>query len=219
LKNYKLTPKYNFWEPDHYAEFKRLSDIYRGKNDLKFLEIGAFEGRTSVWMLDNILTGDNSSLTCVDIDPTDNLTYNLNLHEGKVKLITECSHIFLNTNLFYELDWYDFIYIDGDHNAPGVLEDAVLSWRALKVGGIMYFDDYEMQIKDPWFYIMHKEFNDNPRLSFIHPHVAIDAFLSIYRGQYELLFKNYLVGIKKLVDIGGPNLYHGDNSQPKLILE
>jgi len=37
---------------------------------------------------------------------------------------------------------FDFIYIDGDHTAEGVLQDAVLAWRLLKAGGIMAFDDY-----------------------------------------------------------------------------
>jgi len=34
------------------------------------------------------------------------------------------------------------IYIDGNHEPEYVLEDAVLSFRKLKVGGIMIFDDY-----------------------------------------------------------------------------
>jgi hypothetical protein len=215
VPKYKLTPKFDFWEPDHYVEFERLAKIYKDKKDVRFLEIGSFEGRTSTWLLDNVLTGEGSNLTCVDVNPTDNLEHNLSKHTDKVTVIKSFSHIFLKSNDIA----YDFIYIDGDHNAPGVLEDAILSWRSLKVGGIIYFDDYEMKIKDPWFYIMHKEFKGNPRLSFIHPHVAVDAFLNIYRGQYEILFKNYLVGIKKLVDMGGENIHHGDDTQAALILE
>jgi hypothetical protein len=34
---------------------------------------------------------------------------------------------------------------DGSHRARDVLEDAVLSWPLLKVGGIMLFDDYLWQ--------------------------------------------------------------------------
>jgi len=216
---YKLTPKFDFWEPDHYTEFKRLSDTYGGKDNLKFLEIGAFEGRTSVWLLDNVLTGKGSTLTCVDVNPPENLKHNLSYHKDKARLVKTFSHEWFYEELVDGGGIYDFAYIDGDHNASGVIEDAVLAWRALKIGGSMYFDDYEMEIRDPWFYVMHKEFKDNPRLSFIHPHVAIDAFLNIYRGQYEILFKNYLVGIKKLVDFGGENVDHGDDTQPKLELE
>jgi predicted O-methyltransferase YrrM len=39
-------------------------------------------------------------------------------------------------------DFFDIIYIDGNHEPEYVLEDAVLSFRKLKKDGIMIFDDY-----------------------------------------------------------------------------
>jgi predicted O-methyltransferase YrrM len=39
-------------------------------------------------------------------------------------------------------DFFDIIYIDGNHQPEYVLEDAVLSFRKLKQGGVMIFDDY-----------------------------------------------------------------------------
>ena len=39
-------------------------------------------------------------------------------------------------------DFYDIIYIDGNHNNINILEDCVLSFRKLKVGGFMILDDY-----------------------------------------------------------------------------
>ena len=36
---------------------------------------------------------------------------------------------------------YDIIYIDGSHEARDVLEDAVLAYRLLKIGGLLIFDD------------------------------------------------------------------------------
>jgi predicted O-methyltransferase YrrM len=39
-------------------------------------------------------------------------------------------------------NFFDIIYIDGNHDPEYVLEDAVLSFRKLKVNGIMIFDDY-----------------------------------------------------------------------------
>jgi hypothetical protein len=38
--------------------------------------------------------------------------------------------------------YFDIIYIDGNHEPEYVLEDAVLSFRKLKVGGYLIFDDY-----------------------------------------------------------------------------
>jgi predicted O-methyltransferase YrrM len=39
-------------------------------------------------------------------------------------------------------DFFDLIYIDGNHDPEFVLEDAVLSFRKLRVGGVLIFDDY-----------------------------------------------------------------------------
>ncbi len=38
---------------------------------------------------------------------------------------------------------FDIIYIDGNHESKYVLEDAVIAFRKLKVGGWLIFDDYE----------------------------------------------------------------------------
>lgn len=37
-----------------------------GQPNLRFLEIGSFQGRSSVWLLQNVLTHPTSRLTCVD---------------------------------------------------------------------------------------------------------------------------------------------------------
>lgn len=39
---------------------------YKDKHNLNFLEIGSFEGRAAVWLLDHILTHQTTRLTCVD---------------------------------------------------------------------------------------------------------------------------------------------------------
>lgn len=41
-----------------------------------------------------------------------------------------------------EDSFFDIIYIDGNHEPEYVLEDAVLAFRKLKVGGYLIFDDY-----------------------------------------------------------------------------
>ena len=42
----------------------------------------------------------------------------------------------------FQDEFFDIIYIDGNHEPEYVLEDAVLSFRKLKKEGIMIFDDY-----------------------------------------------------------------------------
>jgi predicted O-methyltransferase YrrM len=66
----------------------------------------------------------------------------------------------------------DFILVDGLHTAIGVLRDAVLSFEALKIGGVMVFDDYLWES-------MPRELD--------RPKVAIDAFLKCYADSIELL--------------------------------
>jgi hypothetical protein len=58
-----------------------------------------------------------------------------------------------------------------------------MAWGMLKSGGVMLFDDYEWN--------KYPELVRNPKL-------GIDAFLGVYAGQYELMFKGYQLAVKKL---------------------
>ncbi len=42
----------------------------------------------------------------------------------------------------FEDQFFDIVYIDGNHQPEYVLEDAVLAFRKVKVGGYLLFDDY-----------------------------------------------------------------------------
>ena len=80
----------------------------------------------------------------------------------------------------FQDDFFDIIYIDGNHEQNFVLEDAVLSFRKLKKGGIMIFDDYG------W---------GGPDLT----QRGIDAFLVAYYKKIEVLGeKNTQVFVRKL---------------------
>jgi len=212
---YKFNPDLDFWEASHWMNFWKIQDMFQGKDNLEFLEIGTYEGKTTVWLINNVLTGAGCKISTIDAEEHPNTPHNLKKHSDMVYFYMGQSHLVLPTLYHRQGSSYDFIYVDGDHHASSMLEDIVMSWRLLKVGGILLMDDYEMEAKDPWFYIMHKEFLEHPRVNFVHPRCAIDAFLSLYRGQYELVFDNYQKGVRKLIDMGGKNLIHGDNGQPK----
>ena len=212
---YRFDPKFDWWTKDHHENYAALAeycDKYGG--GLRFLEIGVFEGRSTIWFVENILKKHkNGTYDLVEPDPAPNFKQNIDLLQQRVPHVNLIHHKnysehILPTMLAHHQE-FDFIYIDGDHNAQGVLQDAVMSWRLLKIGGVLLFDDYEMEATDPWHYISHKEFQDHPRLKFQHPKVAIDAFTTIYRGMYEVFFHNYQVGLKKVADLGGKNLFHG----------
>lgn len=223
----------DFWNKDHIRNFNRIRNYFFYEDEhlyipgfLSFLEIGVFEGRTSTWLLDNILLNDEDGssdcLTLIDPDVGPNFNYNMQkwliegelTEEGKkrINFIKDYSYNAL-PKLKTENKLFDLIYIDGDHNACGVLEDAVMAWKLLKENGILLFDDYLMEVKDSWFYISHKEFNQHHSLVWQHPRNAIDCFLNIYKGQYEIIIDNYQIGIRKVCDLGAKNLNHGDNTQ------
>lgn len=174
--------------------------------DKKFdlcLEIGAFEGLTSNYIVDNLLT-ENGRLVCIDpltdVYLNDNLSqediqkntvdfsyfkdqysrFKSNVKEhlitGKINLVRN-----LSTNVFpiliekYE-NKFDFIYIDGDHRPEAVYIDAVNSFKLCKTNGFILFDDYQ------WF----------------NTHEGIDKFLNEYYGRYGLISKDYQVLIQKI---------------------
>lgn len=193
MKNFKFqadwfTPQIPIWK-------KHLSE-FMGKPNLSFLEIGSFEGRSAIWLLENILTHPTSKITCIDtftgssehkdssIDLSKiekNFDYNISVSGfgNKVVKIKGKSNKILRQLNFKS---YDFIYIDGSHKAGDVLEDSVLSFQLLKNRGIIAFDDYEWDVNLP---------------EIEKPKMAIDAFLKIYEGRFELLFKGIQVIIRK----------------------
>jgi predicted O-methyltransferase YrrM len=183
------------WFSNNIPIWSHYLQKYMNKPNLNFLEIGSFQGRSTVWLLENILTNSISKITCIDtfegsIEHTINyqehiknlydvFKHNISDFKDKVIIKKNKSQIVLRQLE----DSYDFIYIDGDHKASSVLEDAVLSFPLLKNGGIMIFDDYL------WFEM--KNHIDNPKC-------AIDAFLEIYDDKIKVLHKEYQVIIEKL---------------------
>lgn len=79
-------------------------------------------------------------------------------------------------------DAYDFIYVDGSHLAPDVLTDAVLSWRLLKPGSIMIFDDFL------WDGLPRPE---------QRPGTAIRGFLRCHAGWFDLLGIGRQIALRK----------------------
>jgi predicted O-methyltransferase YrrM len=146
------------------------------------LEIGSYEGRSAVWLLDNILTNEQSRLTCIDIFEQPLLSKNLKSSSGshKTQFILGASARILKT---LPLRFFDFVYIDGFHGQVEVLEDAVLSFRLAKTGAMICFDDYA------W---------NDPKLN-RHgtPKIAIDAFLNIYNKKIDIVDVGYQIWIRK----------------------
>ena len=147
---------------------------------IKYLEIGANYGANLIAVSRTFALHPKSEIHC--IDPwEDSETYTeykneqkyiyesflqnmktfkcpVNVHRGYSK---DCL-------LEFEEKDFDIIFVDGNHEAPFVLEDAILSFRKLKLNGILIFDDYlwgqKYGVKD-----------------------AVDSFLLCYRNFVHLI--------------------------------
>lgn len=175
---------------------------FKGKPGIRCLEIGSYEGRSTVWLLKNILTDSGSTIDCCDLFPVeDRFVANTAPWADRVRMHRGASYWTLH-NLEGE---YDFIYVDGDHTAFSTLADAVLAWPLLKAGGIMIFDDYL------WFPQEMDPENKGPSwskeaaLRVIEQHpakcpkYAIDGFLGAMTGQCEVIGSDYQVAIRKIM--------------------
>ena len=73
-------------------------------------------------------------------------------------------------------NYFDFIYIDGSHQAPDVLADAVLGFKLLRVGGLIVFDDYLWSETMPY--------GKDPLRC---PKPAIDAFVNLNFRKLQII--------------------------------
>ena len=163
------------------------------RNGLKFLQLGVFTGDASKWLLEIILTGQDSHLTDVDTWQGSNesahhsMNFNEveNTYDVKVQQYSNVTKVKGKTFDFLRqapLNYFDFIYIDADHTAAGVLLDAEMSWVCLKSGGILAFDDYKWSDGT----------GDKNR-----PQPGIDTFLERHESELCILCKNWQVWVLK----------------------
>jgi len=177
--------------------FSRVNvDEYK-KKPINYLEIGTFYGANLLSVANSYGLHNDSKLYCVDPweDYTDYPEYknqqasiynsfinNVEKSGLKEKVIINRGYSNIEIPKFQD-NFFDIIYIDGNHEPEYVLEDAVLSFRKLKIDGVMIFDDYGWGGQDL-------------------TQRGIDAFLSGYRKRIVVsgppISKNTQVFIKKL---------------------
>ncbi len=160
------------------------------------LEIGSYEGASTCYLINTIAARHPLEIHCVDswaggvehqgmdmaaveerfrhnvrlamrqaVHPVEITVHKARSDEGLVGLLAagKAGH-------------FDFIYVDGSHQAPDVLSDAVLGFKLTKIGGVMAFDDYIWQEDLPYG-------RDPLRC----PKPAIDAFVNLYMRKVDIM--------------------------------
>lgn len=180
---------YNFtsdWFTHNIPVWDKALAPFKGKSGIQYLEVGLFEGRATMWMIENILTHPTSRLTGMDLFAGDHEnqhgsfkeTYLANLQlsgaADRATTIQGNSQVELRK---LPLESCDIVYIDGSHLNADVLEDAVLCWRLLKDGGVLIFDDYGGGAA-------------NPKL-------GIDTFVRYYGDHFDVVHNSIQLVLRK----------------------
>jgi predicted O-methyltransferase YrrM len=151
------------------------------------LEIGSWQGGSATWLLDKIVGPRGGHLSCIDtfegssehaawiggIGATLEELFDRNI--ARTGRAAQCRKIVgRSQDVLRRLadERFDFIYIDGAHEAKYVIQDALLAWPLLRDGAFMLFDD------------THFEFADRPEQN---AQTAISAFQSWFGDEMDVL--------------------------------
>lgn len=160
----------------------------------RILEIGSFEGASACYLMETVGARNAFELHCIDTweggvehQPGGRYEDVMGDVERRFRSNTELArsralnpvslHVHKSASaqaligLLAEgrSEAFDFIYVDGSHQAPDVLTDAILAFKLLRVGGVIAFDDYLWSERLPGGV-------DPIRC----PKIAIDAFMNIF---------------------------------------
>lgn len=180
MSTYSFSTDYVSYVEPHWLHY--LGE-FQDRENFHLLEIGSYEGRSAIWFLEHLLTHPTSTITCVDKKFRDVFDANIQATGvgDKVTKLLGRSQTILPTLPPHH---YALIYIDGSHIAADVLADGCASWRLVKPGGLIIFDDYRWGL--------HKPPSERPKL-------GIDQFLDEFQAQVDVIYKGYQVIVRKSV--------------------
>ena len=183
------------WFTENVSSWEPMMKELDGRG-ARALEIGSFEGLSACYVLWRL---PDSQVTCVDTFegsaehiagqhlPDSGLETAFDANVALVdasrvrKLVGDSKRVLVD--LLAERARFDFVYVDGSHLALDVLADAALSWRLLATGGFLVFDDYR--------------FADLGDDRLLRPGPAIDSFLVLVEGKYELVASGGQFALRK----------------------
>lgn len=185
----RFTFQHSWFDDEVRADWETFTLPLREKK-LDILEVGSFEGASATWILDNLMSHTDSTMTVIDTfeggmehqEQDQAHQYDLASLEDRFRSnVTKCEHVNklrvmkatsddALLDLRREGARFDFIYIDASHVAIDVLHDAVICWRMLNINGTMVFDDFG------WKGYMEDCYN---------PRIAIQSFLQCAKQELE----------------------------------
>lgn len=194
MADYKFTQDWFHWAPELW---EKLIPLLPARE--RFLELGAYEGRSTAWATEHMLQ-DDGVLLSVDTwegaeehkgggvnmaEVEKNFDHNhqvlRELYPNRSILKFKMTSYEALTKLAGGLP-FDFIYIDASHTAPDVLTDACMAWPLLIKDGVMVFDDYL------W---------GDPRDVLHRPKLAVDTFTNIFAEQLVPVHLGYQLVVRK----------------------
>jgi predicted O-methyltransferase YrrM len=194
VSDYQYTKDWFGWAPKVWEQL--IPHLPARKN---FLEIGAFEGRSAVWTIENMME-DGGEIYCIDTweggaehTPEDmagteeRFKHNVGLvmdnFVDRHVLPIKSTSVEALGGLIAQKKQFDFIYIDGSHLAKDVLTDACMSWPLLKDKGFMVFDDYLW--RPPGFKLLDR------------PKIAVDSFVNMFEDDLAITHSGYQLIVRK----------------------
>lgn len=175
---------------------KTWDDLVSKKRPRKILEIGSYEGRSACWLIEKCtryqpieihcidswqggMEHDKSSMGEVESRFDHNISVAIKNAENGVKFH---KHKSLSNIALAKLiadgmsESFDFVYIDGSHQAPDVLIDCTMSFQLLEVGALIIFDDYLGYTE---------ETGKQDSFNMVKP--GVDAFLNIFQRKVVVM--------------------------------
>jgi hypothetical protein len=181
---------YEDWFSDHKAIWHNLFkkyDLYKKK--INYLEIGSFEGRSTIFVLNNLK---NAKINIVDTfagsDEHEEISFEKvykNFLNNTKRFKKRLSINKMSSDKFFKQNnkKFDLIYIDGSHYVKDVMNDCINSYKSLNENGIMIIDDFM------WNY--YSNINENPI-------GAIMPFIKKNYSNINIIHLNYQIIIRKI---------------------
>jgi tetratricopeptide (TPR) repeat protein len=179
-------PRWTKW----FAELITMRPIY-------CLEVGSWQGASATWLLDKVVSARGGLLSCIDTFAGSSE------HEALLGSLGSSLEAIFDSNIAktgYRAmcrklvgssqerlrplppEAFDFIYIDGAHEAKFVIQDAVLALPLLKPGGYILFDDVP-------FRFAHSPRQDTAR--------AVEFFAEVFHDELTCIHKEYQMLLQK----------------------